>query len=144
MWRSGSFSERMSLKLKVWGKLLQRQSLKLKEKIAYFLEENISVSLKMFIHNQNTSISLQHISPTGRSMITIDLQNFFIFFKGNQNFQGILNWILQILHYYCRKQHKNIKNSQINEQNVVMCLCPSVYCDLCSLLLSQRQSFFCS
>ena len=28
---------------------------------------------------------------------------FFNFFKGNPNFQGILNWIIQILHYYCRK-----------------------------------------
>ena len=32
--------------------------------------------------------------------------------KGNPNFQGILNWIIKILHYYCRKQHKNIENSQ--------------------------------
>ena len=30
--------------------------------------------------------------------------------------------IIQILHYYCRKQHKNIKNSQIIEQNVVISL----------------------
>ena len=27
--------------------------------------------------------------------------------KGNPNFQVILNWIIQILHYYFRKQHKN-------------------------------------
>ena len=39
-------------------------------------------------------------------------------FKGNPNFQGILNWIIQILHYYCRKQHKNIENSRIIEQNL--------------------------
>ena len=41
-------------------------------------------------------------------------------FSGNPNFQGILNWMLQILYYYCRKQHKNIKNSQIIEQNLVL------------------------
>ena len=39
-------------------------------------------------------------------------------FKGNPNIQGILNWIIQILHYYCWKQHKNIENSRIIEQNV--------------------------
>ena len=42
--------------------------------------------------------------------------------KGNPNFQGILNWIIQILHYYCRKQHKNIENSWIIEQNVAISL----------------------
>lgn len=35
--------------------------------------------------------------------------------KENSNFQGILNWILQIAHYYCRKQHKNNEDSQIIE-----------------------------
>ena len=43
--------------------------------------------------------------------------------KENPNFQGILNWIIQIFHYYCRKQHKNLKNSQIIEQNVAISLC---------------------
>ena len=33
-----------------------------------------------------------------------------LLFKGNPNSQGILNWILQTLHYYCGKQCKNIKN----------------------------------
>ena len=42
--------------------------------------------------------------------------------KGNPNFQGILNWIIQILHYYCRKQHKNIGNSWIIEQNIAISL----------------------
>ena len=45
-------------------------------------------------------------------------------FKGNPNSQGILNWIIQILHYYCRKQDKDLENSQIIEQNVVISLCP--------------------
>ena len=40
----------------------------------------------------------------------------------NPNFQGILNWIIQILHYYCRKQQKNIENSWIIEQNVAISL----------------------
>ena len=68
-----------------------------------------------------------------------------LYFKGNPNFQGILNWIIQILHYYCRKQHKNINNSQINEHNVVISLCPS----LCLLRLalplpSSKAEFFSS
>ena len=45
-----------------------------------------------------------------------------IFLKGNPNFRGMLNWIIQILHYYCRKQHKNSENSQIIEQNVAISL----------------------
>ena len=72
------------------------------------------------------------ITARGRGWDKENLQNFFIFFKGNPNFQGILNWILQTLHYYCRKQHKNIKNSQINEQNVVMSLCPSLFTATCA------------
>ena len=39
---------------------------------------------------------------------------------------------MQILHYYCRKQHKNIENPQIIEQNFVISLSGllSAYCDL--------------
>ena len=48
--------------------------------------------------------------------------NFCCVIKENPNFQGILKWIIQILHYYCRKQHKNIENSQIIEQNVLISL----------------------
>ena len=50
----------------------------------------------------------------------------FVTLKGNPNSQGILNWIIQILHYYCRMQHTYIKNSQIIGQNVVTSLCPSL------------------
>ena len=62
------------------------------------------------------------------------------------NFQGTLNWIIQIPHYYCKKQHKNIENSQIIEQNVVISHCDplAVYCDLYFLCLPQQQSFFSS
>ena len=49
------------------------------------------------------------------------------------------------MHYCCRKQHKNIENSQIIKQNVVISLCPS----LCFLWLalplpSSTASFFSS
>ena len=47
-------------------------------------------------------------------------------FKGSPNSRGILNWIIEILHYYYRKQHKNIENSQIIEQNLVIFLSLSV------------------
>ena len=42
---------------------------------------------------------------------------------GNPNFQGILNWMLQILHYHCSKQHKNL---QFIEQNIFISFCPSL------------------
>ena len=58
--------------------------------------------------------------------------------KGNPNFQGILNWIIQILHYYCRKRHKNIENSWIIEQNVIISLSLSL---LFSLLIATCASF---
>ena len=62
--------------------------------------------------------------------------------QGNTNFQGILDWILQILHYYCRKQHKNVKNSQIIEQNLVLFLPFSLFTATCSSChLPWRQSF---
>ena len=48
------------------------------------------------------------------------------FFKGNPNFQGILNWILEILHYHCSNQHKNIENLQFIEQNIVISFCFSL------------------
>ena len=57
-------------------------------------------------------------------------------FKGNPNLQGILNWIIQILQYYCRTQHKNIENSRIIKQNVAISLCFS----LCLLRLALPSS----
>ena len=68
-------------------------------------------------------------------------------FKGSPNSRGILNWIIEILHYYYRKQHKNIKNSQIIEQNLIICLsvflsvCLSVCLSLPLSLLSLSLSF---
>ena len=61
---------------------------------------------------------------------------FFIIFKGNPNFQGILNWILQILLYYWSKQHTKKENLQFIEQNIALCALLSVYCDLYFLGLS--------
>ena len=66
-------------------------------------------------------------------------------FKGNPNFQGILDWILQILHYYCWKQHKNIEKSQITEQNFVLSLPFSLFTGTCaSCRLPQWQGFLIS
>ena len=62
--------------------------------------------------------------------------------KGNPNFQGILGWILQILHYYFRKQNKNIENSWIIEQNLTLSLPFSLFTVTCaSYRLPQWQSF---
>ena len=57
--------------------------------------------------------------------------------KGDPNFQGTLNCILQILLYHCDKQHKNINNLLFTEQNVVMSFCPS----LCLLWLVLTSPF---
>ena len=66
-------------------------------------------------------------------------------FKGNPNFQDILNWILQILHYYCRKQHKYIKNSRIFERNLVSCFPLSLFTAICaSCRLPHWQNVFIS
>ena len=65
--------------------------------------------------------------------------------KGNPNSQGILSWIIQILHYYYSKQHKDIENSQIIEQNLVIFSLCSSFCLLHLALLSPSwQQFFSS
>ena len=66
--------------------------------------------------------------------------------KGNPNFQDILNRILQIfLHYYCRKQYKNIKNSGNIEQNLVLSFPFSLFTATCgSCRFPPRQNFFIS
>ena len=56
--------------------------------------------------------------------------------KGNPNSQGILNWIQPRIALLLRRQHKNIENSQIIEQNLVIPLCPS----LCLLRLALPSS----
>ena len=58
------------------------------------------------------------------------------------NFQGLLDWILQILHYYCRKQYRNTENSRIIEQNLDFSLPFSLFTATCaSCRLPRRQSF---
>ena len=72
------------------------------------------------------------------------ISNTKLYLKGNPNFQGMLDWILQILYYYWR-QHKNIENSRITEQNLVLSLPFSLFTATCaSYRLPQRQSFFTS
>ena len=62
--------------------------------------------------------------------------------KGNPNNQCILSWIIKIFHYYCRKQYKNIENSPIIEQNLVLSLPFSLFTAACaSCRLPQRQNF---
>ena len=69
----------------------------------------------------------------------------FFLVKGNPNFQDILNWILKILHYYYKKQHKNIGNSWIIEQNLVLSLpFPLFTATSASCCLPQQQSFLIS
>ena len=64
------------------------------------------------------------------------------FFKGNPNYQDIISWIIQIVHYYCRKQYKNIENSQIIEQNLVLSLPFSLFTAACaSCCLPRWQNF---
>ena len=70
---------------------------------------------------------------------------FYNMFKGNPNFQGILNWIIQILYYHCRKQHKNIeKLTDYWTKCRYLSALLSIYCNLCFLHLCQQQDFFSS
>ena len=62
--------------------------------------------------------------------------------KGNPNSQDILNWIIQILHYYYRKQHKNIENSQIIKQNLVIALPFSLFTVACTSFIFLVAEFF--
>ena len=96
------------------------------EKKLFSICENISL-LSLY---PTTKDRFEKNSWKGKDIKKCDYPCFL--FKGNPNFQGALIWILQILDYYCRKQHKNIKNSQIIEQNIVISLCPS----LCLLQLT--------
>ena len=88
--------------------------------------------------------SIQHFGPVIWNSITAKFRNTenLLFFKGNPNSQCILNWIIQMLHYYYRKQHKNIKNSQIIEQNLVISLCPSLFTVACASFAFLAEEFF--
>ena len=59
--------------------------------------------------------------------------------KGNPNFQDILDWVLQILNYYCNKK---ISKLRIIEQNLVLFFPFSLFTATCaSCCLPQRQCF---
>ena len=60
--------------------------------------------------------------------------------------QDILNWIIQILHYFCRKQHKNIENPDFWTKCCYLSFSAllSAYCAFWFLHLPQRQGFFSS
>ena len=65
--------------------------------------------------------------------------------KGNLNFQGILNWILQILLIIAVSNTKLSKtHSLLNKILLSLSALLSVCCGLCFLYLSQRQMFFSS
>ena len=97
----------------------------------------------LFVHLYQGCWTLAEFTPVSIFILIVD--KFYCFVKGNPNFQGILDWILQILHYYCRKQHKNIENSRIIEQNLVLSLPFSLFTAACaSCRLLQRQNFFIS
>ena len=97
------------------------------QKLAFFFKFNTFQPLKLFFRD----FSYQ---PT--------------WIKGNPNSQGILNWIIQILHYYYRKQHKNIENSQIIKQNLVyslslsLCLPFSLFTIACASFAFLAAEFF--
>ena len=81
------------------------------------------------------------IVETARKAFSFDLNDL----METQTFKALLDWILQILHYYCRKQHKNIENSWIIKQNFVLSLPFSLFTVTCaSCHRSQHQSFFIS
>ena len=66
----------------------------------------------------------------------------FIVVKGNPNFQGILDWILQILHYYGRKQYKKYwKLADYWTKSCSLFALLSVYCDLWFLSPSSMAEF---
>ena len=77
----------------------------------WFKENHIKANLDkcnlLLITNALTSVNINGFQKTNNS------EEKLLDIKGNPNFQDILDRILQILHYYCRKQHKNIENSEI-------------------------------
>ena len=79
-------------------------------------------------------------SPFRRPLFYIKL--FYPLIKWKPNSQGILNWIIQTLHYYYRKQHKNIENSQIIEQNLVISLPFSLFSTACASFALLAAEFF--
>ena len=100
---------------------------------------------------QGGSMKNQYIAQKGRLWHFVDLRGGLARKRGAVILRGGLipqctlwsNWIIQILHYYCRKQHKNIKNSDYWTKCCYLSLSvlPSAYCDLRLLHLPQQQRF---
>ena len=80
-----------------------------------------NIKLKCITYLLKQGLTWNHLKPPRNYLKPPETSHI----KGNPNFQGILNWIIQILHYYCRKQHKNMDNSRIIEQSVAISLCSS-------------------
>ena len=89
---------------------------------------------------QGGSMKNQYIAQKGRLWHFVDLRGGLARKRGAVILRGGLisqctlwsNWIIQILHYYCMKQHKNIKNSDYWTKCCYLSLCPS----LCLLWLA--------
>ena len=62
-----------------------------------------------------------------RSFYNVCFERCFLYFqpKGNPNLQGLLDWILQILHHYYRKRHKKVKTHGLLNK-ILFSLCPSL------------------
>ena len=94
------------------------------------------------ILNAISSLAKNRLCEQLRKILTMWVNELKQGFKGNPNFQDILNWIIQILHYYCRKQHKNIKKltDYWTKSSFLFSLLP-VYCNLCLLFISWTKYF---
>ena len=59
----------------------------------------------------------------------------------SQTFQGILNWILQILHHYCRERHRKNKKLTVYWTKCCYYFLPfSLLTAFCAFRLNQRKS----
>ena len=117
--------------------------------LEHYLEGRISMTrnLNMYLSTDPKSIptsqNLQFfVTANGTNFICSCSTNynchaFEVKVKGNPIFQGISNWIPQILHYHSSKHHKNIENLQLTEQDILFTV-------TCFLHLSQRKMFFSS
>ena len=111
------------------GKAMAQETIDLVH--AFFVDDEYSRQLP----GEMDYVSIQKDVHKQKQLVLCNLRELFVAFKGNPNFQGVLNWIIQILHYYCRKQYKIIENSRIIEQNFAISLC-SFLCLLRLALLS--------
>ena len=79
-----------------------------------------------------------------RSFYNVCFERCFLYFqpKGNPNLQGLLDWILQILHHYYRKRHKKVKTHGLLNKSCSLFALLSVCCDLSFLPPSSTAEFF--